>query len=113
MRRNCVSSGIDYSLEEWTHVAVTFNEGVIKLYINGSVEGEDEVASPLAGNEHSIKVAADSAGQNLFRGIIDEVRIYGRALTEDEIMQNMNAEGLAVKPEDNLVSLWSVVKTSE
>jgi hypothetical protein len=108
---NCISTTVDYTLEEWHHVAVTFDEGEVKLYLNGSVEGEGSVPSPLAGNDLSLKVAADSNGQNLFMGIIDEVRVYNRALSEDEIKQNMKAEGLAVESsEDKLTVTWGHLK---
>lgn len=108
---NCVSAAATYDLEVWNHVAVTFAEGEVKIYLNGSVEGEGTVASPLAGNALTLKVAADSDGANLFVGIIDEVRVYDRALDEDEINQNMNAESLAVEPSaDKLALTWGNIK---
>ncbi len=108
---DCISTDVTYTLEEWHHVAVTFDEGDVKLYIDGAVEGEGTVPSPLAGNELSLKVAADSDGANLFLGIIDEVRVYDRALSEDEISQNMNAEGLAVAGStDTLACTWGMIK---
>ena len=110
---NCISTAVTYTLEEWHHVAVTFDEGDVKLYIDGEVEGEGTVTSPLAGNNLTLKVAADSNGQNLFLGIIDEVRVYDRALSEDEIEQNMNAEGLAVASStDKLALTWGEIKIS-
>jgi len=108
---NCISTEIDYSLETWVHAVNTFDDGQVKLYIDGSVEGEGEVNSPLPGNSLSVKIAADSNGQNLFLGIIDEVRIYNRALTGDEVEQNMEAEGLAVEPsEQKLAVTWADLK---
>ena len=108
---NCISTAVDYTLEEWHHVAVTFSEGDVKLYIDGAVEGEGTVPSPLAGNDLTLRVAADSDGQSLFLGIIDEVRVYDRALNEDEIEQNMSAEGLAVEGStDMLASTWGRIK---
>ena len=35
-----------------------------------------------------------------FEGLIDEVGIYDRALTDDEIERNYNAKGLAVSPKE-------------
>ena len=108
---NCISAAVNYSLEEWHHTAVTFDDGEVKLYLDGSVEGEGSVGSPLAGNNLTLKVAADSNGQNLFLGIIDEVRVYNRALSEAEINQNMKAEGLAVgNPSDKLALTWGELK---
>ncbi len=95
-------------------MAVTFDEGDVKLYIDGAVEGEGTVPSPLVGNNLTFRVAADCDGQSLFLGIIDEVRIYDRALNEDEIEQNMSAEGLAVEGStDKLASTWGRIKLLE
>lgn len=107
---NCISTAKTYTLDEWHHVAVTFDEGDIKLYIDGAVEGEGQVPSPLAGNNLTLKIGADSNGQNLFRGIIDEPRVYKRALSEKEINQNMKAEGLAVEPAGKLTLTWGEMK---
>jgi hypothetical protein len=89
----CVSTAADYTLEEWHHVAVTFDEGDVKLYIDGSIEGEGSAPSPLAGNSLSLRIGADSDGQSLFHGLIDDVRVYNRALTEAEILAAMEGAG--------------------
>ncbi|MCK4342416.1 MAG: LamG domain-containing protein [Phycisphaerae bacterium] len=68
----------------WTHLAGTWDGSTMWLYVNGA-----EVASKTyTGN------LGDTAGRSLkiscgypFNGIIDEVRIYDRALSEDEIRQ--------------------------
>ncbi len=45
--------------------------------------------------------------------MIDEVRIYDRPLNEEEVAQNMAAEGLAVgKPADKLIETWGKIKSS-
>lgn len=110
---NCVSATTAYSLEEWHHVVNTFDKGEVKLYLDGSVEGEGQVGSPLSGNAVSFKIGADSNGANLFVGIVDEVRVYNRALSEDEVSQNMQAEGLAVRSAGKLAVAWGWVKTSK
>jgi hypothetical protein len=91
----CVSTATDYTLEEWHHVAVTFDEGDVKLYIDGSIEGEGSAPSPLAGNSLSLRIGADSNGQSLFIGLIDDARVYNRALTEAEILAAMEGGGTA------------------
>ncbi|MDT8301805.1 MAG: LamG domain-containing protein [Sedimentisphaerales bacterium] len=89
----CVSTAVDYTLEEWHHVAVTFDAGDVKLYIDGSIEGEGIAPSPLAGNSLSLRIGADSDGQSLFIGLIDDARVYNMALTEGEILAVMEGAG--------------------
>ena len=48
-------------------------------------------------------------GKNYFMGIIDEVRLYDRVLTKDEINKNMEA-GLAVELAQKLTSTWGEIK---
>jgi len=85
----CISTDTDHTLEEWHHVAVTFDEGDVKLYVDGSIEGEGSAPSPLAGNSLPLRIGADSDGQSLFHGVIDDARVYSRALTETEILAAM------------------------
>ena len=85
----CISTTSDHTLEEWHHVAVTFDEGDVKLYVDGSLEAGGSAPSPLAGNSLSLRIGADSDGQSLFYGLIDDARVYNRALTEAEILAAM------------------------
>ena len=108
----CVTSDADFTLDEWHHVVMTFDEGAVKFYLNGSPAGEGEVPSPLSGNALSLKLGADSNGQNLLNGLIDEARVYNRAITEAEVNQNMASDGVtAVNPADKVASMWGKIKS--
>ena len=48
-----------------------------------------------------------------FNGSIALFRVYDKALTENELMQNINAwSGLAVQPEEKLATRWGALKAS-
>ena len=47
-----------------------------------------------------------------FNGIIDEVRIYNRPLTEDEVTQNFEI-GLSVEAAEKLPVVWGTLKTAQ
>jgi hypothetical protein len=81
---DCVSTG-SYSLNEWHHVAVTFDAGDVRLYIDGALGGSGAVPSPLAGNTLPVRLGADGGGASLFHGVIDDAAIFNHALTEEEI----------------------------
>ena len=109
----CISSNTNYSLDEWHHVVMTFDDGDVKFYLDASEDGGGSAPSPLSGNSLPLRIAADSNAQNLFLGIIDEVRIYNRALNEKEVKQNFAAEGLAVvSPTKKLAITWGEIKVS-
>jgi hypothetical protein len=50
------------------------------------------------------------AGDGGFVGLIDEVTIYNRALSQKEIQQNFEAKGMAVNPAKKLTTYWANVK---
>ena len=50
--------------------------------------------------------------EGFFHGIIDEVRIYNRPLTDDEVFQNFESKtGLSVEPAQKLPMVWGALKT--
>lgn len=109
----CINNDTDRDLEAWYHVVMTFDNGDVKFYLDGSPDGGGVAPSPLSGNSLSLKIGTDSNTQLCFSGIIDEVRVYNRALSEDEVKQNMKAEGLAVASSANKLALtWGAVKVS-
>ena len=58
-----------------------------------------------AGNNRGI-------AEGFFNGIIDEVRIYNRPLTDAEILQNFESKtGLSVEPAQKLPTVWGALKT--
>ncbi len=46
-----------------------------------------------------------------FRGMLDEVRVYNRTLTDEEVIRNYNSGiGLAVEPTEKLPTVWGALK---
>ncbi|MCK4342404.1 MAG: LamG domain-containing protein [Phycisphaerae bacterium] len=75
---------------EWAHIAAIFDDDgdMFSVYINGVGEAKIEQHARPAEMAHSLFVAKrDQPGHyNYFKGAIDEVRIYDRTLSEDEIL---------------------------
>jgi hypothetical protein len=106
------SAGIDG--EAWTHAAVTFDNGSLRLYVNGV---ERALASAkftaVAGRKDAAGIGArnsqDAFGKrgtgDYFGGLIDDVRIYDDALSADEISELVAARPAAaiVQPERELL----------
>ncbi|HET9163177.1 MAG TPA: LamG-like jellyroll fold domain-containing protein, partial [Solirubrobacterales bacterium] len=67
----------------WTHVALTNDGEHLRLYVNGALAGTSAAESAQTG-EGSLRIGCDQFGDR-FEGLIDEVRIYDRALDEAEI----------------------------
>ena len=96
--------------KEWIHLAFWFDgdDQLWKIYKNG-----EEVASGPAGKEEipdtdkDLFIAVKQSG-----GIIDELAIYRRALTEEEIGRDMKGiEVAAVQPSGKVSTTWADIKT--
>lgn len=68
---------------EWHHVAATYENPDFKMYLDGEVDAQE---SP------------------------DDVMIWDKALSQDEIQEVMKGGLLAVYPEDKLATTWSRIK---
>jgi hypothetical protein len=77
--------------DKWIHLAGTYNNDTLKLYINGSFIKSAVCKGPLIfQDKNPLFIGGNTNNKNLsildcFKGCIDEVRIYKRALTEQEI----------------------------
>jgi len=85
------------SYGQWTHITGVYTGGNLKIYINGLLKGEKSTTIvPESSSEYPViigNVDLAWAPHGVYKGIIDEVAIYNRALTEDEILEHF-CEGL-------------------
>jgi hypothetical protein len=85
-----VSAAGSLQLHTWTHVVVSRkSSGMATFYINGSLSGtaNQQSGTPVAGIGH-VSIGNGTPNQRSdvgWDGLIDEVRIYDRVLTEEEI----------------------------
>ena len=78
---------IDYAYSfdgTWTHVTFAWNNTHCWLYIDGSEAATDTWSGPLADTVSAIMFGGHSGGA-VWGGIFDEVGIWSRVLTADEI----------------------------
>jgi hypothetical protein len=68
-----------------THVVATYDGGVMRLYIDGTPVTEGPSRRELLDTDFTFRIGGRSDDASPFSGIIDEVAIYDRALSEEEI----------------------------
>ncbi len=101
--RYCVAwSGMQQYVGQWVHVAGVYDRSRLILYVNG----EEQAAISL--NNLDIDIVSTPvricAPNRPFNGIIDDVRIWNVARTQQQIQDNMNKE--LVGNESGLVGYW-------
>ena len=114
---------------EWHHLVYTTKPVVENgeeqteraLFIDGTLNRISAFTPKIQNTPYKYVSFSESvylgAGNNrgraigFFNGIIDEVRIYDRPLTEAEIMHNYQSNtGLAVEHKDKLTTVWGALK---
>lgn len=104
---------------KWSHIAGVLDFANDKVYVYGDGELEAE-KDAIFGSETYTKASAgpevigwyghlDDPGR-YFSGLIDEVRIYNRALSKNEVQQNFAAVIAVLYPTMKLTSTWGKIK---
>ena len=91
------SSGAGYDPNEWYHLCLVYDNETLKGYVNGEIQNNDYDitcnAGALGDGFSNIAIgAAGIAGVNNFNGSIDDVRIYNRAISADEVLRMYEQE---------------------
>ena len=74
----------------FTHVACAWNGTALQLYVNGTLNASATESITPAGNASPLYIGQFGGNADRLTGIVDEVRVYGRALTPAEISADMN-----------------------
>ncbi len=81
------------SLDEWNFLAFTYNGTNKRIYINGLLDLDLLVTGHLTTDDNPVTIGGSLAYSfTFFDGIIDDVRIYNRALSEEEIRAIMDMD---------------------
>ena len=85
-----VNGATQLPLNTWSHVATTYNGTALTLYVNGAQVGQLATTGQIAVSTGELWLGGNAVWGEWFTGLIDEVRIYNRALAPAEITTDMN-----------------------
>ncbi|MFT6528693.1 MAG: hypothetical protein ACJAZB_000325 [Psychrosphaera sp.] len=92
-----LTSANSVPLNTWSHVAISYQAGEQKMYINGVLEDSGTWNETPKHSTCDYFVGADVATgtcdvipERTFIGLLDEVRIYERYLTQNEVIDDSN-----------------------
>jgi chitodextrinase len=78
------------STNQWTFLAATYDGTTLKLYVNGTLAGSQAIQGEILNTTDPLRIGGDWT-QEMFTGLIDQVRICRMALTQDQIQADMAA----------------------
>ena len=115
----------------WNHITITYDGKLLRVYINGELDKEDPPGLQWGDQARELATVLDNGGigtigtimngdeaeEAFIFGLIDEVSIYDRTLSADEVKQNNDtptqASGVvAVDTAGKLALTWRGIKLS-
>jgi hypothetical protein len=89
-----VTSSSTYNDGNWHYAGVTYDGSIIRLYVDGVEIGtKSTTATPETNTSYPLRIGANSnpdGNVNYFKGEIDEVRVWNRAITSTEVSDQYN-----------------------
>jgi len=93
------SMGSALPVGQWSHLAVVFDSGQARFYVNGNLTGTASLASTITARDSLLYMGSDIRPSQFFKGTLDDVRLYNRAETGMEVLNDMNTPMSAPAPD--------------
>ena len=100
---NRLDTGVCLRINEWNHVVGTYDGKERKIYVNGQLKaGPEHIGKAIKSISWApVFIGCMHPGSNHFDGLIDEVKIYNRALSEEEIVSSYKSAGGELQTREN------------
>jgi hypothetical protein len=82
--------GTKLTANTWTHLATTYDGANVRLYVNGIEVRSQAITGSMPVTTNPLRIGGDAVWGEYLNGVIDEVRVYNRALSAAEIQTDMN-----------------------
>lgn len=116
-----ITAPIPLTAAQWIHAAVVYDStnSLLKLYINGTMVKNAAISGSLSADTSPFTIGKNpSANDKFFRGSIDEIRVFDKALTDaqlqkmvyQEIQDNSGQIRGAIIPKDITALPWTNLK---
>ena len=66
----------------WSYLAATYDRSTLRLYVNGVQVASKSATAAMAVSTNPLQIGGNTIYGSYYNGVIDEVRIYNRALTQ-------------------------------
>ena len=96
-------------VDSWTHVAATYDGTMLRLYVNGTRVSSRAKTGAILKTTDPLWIGGSRPYGEYFHGLIDEVRVYERALKPSEVRAEMSTpvRSVSVTPAAGLVAAYA------
>jgi hypothetical protein len=77
-------------LNAWSHLAATFDGSALRIYVNGSLVATTVITGTIPTSTGVLRIGGNAIWGEWFAGLIDDVRLYNRALTQAQVQADLN-----------------------
>ena len=95
------------TLNNWHHIAVTADGSAARIYIDGQLDNSIIQDGSFIASSGVMQIGGEQSANSYFDGLIDNLRIYNRALTESEIQELYELEEPSVDLVNGLLAHYS------
>lgn len=89
--QRCIAGSALLEEGKWYHIASTYDGGTLTIYVNGQISGQRTYASQtgISTRSYPLTIGTDvyDPAPVYLKGVLDEIRIYDRAFSEEEIIE--------------------------
>ena len=78
------------STTRWSHLTAVYDGSGTRIYVNGKLIATTAARGSIAESGGALKIGGNAIWGEWFKGKIDELRIYARALSAAEVQSDMN-----------------------
>ena len=92
-----INSNTNVIHNQWHHIVVTYNGAQLRIYQNGVLTGQANHTGTITNTITNLQFGrqANGLGNATYRGDVDEVKLYNRALSPNEVSTLFNNESVA------------------
>jgi hypothetical protein len=96
-------------VDAWSHLATTYDGSAFRMYVNGTLVGTLSASGEILTTDDVLRIGGNGVWDGeFFTGLIDEVRVYNRALTAEEILSDSQTPvNSAAAPRTSVASVQS------
>ena len=88
---------------QWHHAAAVYDGMTMSLYVDGQLDASHPVTGRLRQDDQPVRIGGNSQmPDRLWKGMIDDVRVYEYALNVDQVQQLSRREPVAIHAGDNI-----------